>query len=176
MAGKKVTTDLTEQQAQDCMEKLAVALAEVRKLKLMLEHYAKTNGGFSHAGLHLYETQTMRQSFDTRIVGAALDELGAKWETLAHLFPATLINKLVLQTDYGADIRAYLKLEPSEGMILAYGKPTLAVRTNAPDEAKVHILQPGDKPLTTTAAEIDETPSDWGDTNDMEDAPLSPGD
>jgi hypothetical protein len=176
MAGKKVTTDLTEDQALDCAKKLAVAKAEVRKLELMLKHYVAENGGFSHAGLHFYNTQAMRETYDPQVIGEALEELGIKFTDVTRLFPVALVNKLVRASDYGADIRAILKNIPNEGMVIVYGKPTIGARTNAPDESKVHILQPGEKSLETAPLEKVEDDEEGEDTSEYEEAPLSPGD
>jgi hypothetical protein len=176
MAGKKVTTDLDEQQAQDCMEKLAIAKAEVRKLELMLKHYATAHGGFSHAGLYLFNTQSIKETYAPSLIAEALTELAVPYKEIVNYFPTALINKLVRASEYGADIRAILKQAPNEGMVLTYGKPILSARTSAPDEAKVRVLQPGDKPLETEP--LEEEDRTWGDDEDdgeYETAPLSPG-
>ena len=174
MAGKKTTVELDEATAAEYMRALAVAKAEVRKLELSLKHYASIHGGFSAHGLHLYCTQTVKETYDPQIVCEALETLGVKWTDFANDLPTTLVNKIVRASDYGDDVRAYLKREPNEGMILAYGKPLIAARTSAPDEAKVHVLQPGDEPLTNTALEREDLELD-DDDGEYETAPLSPG-
>lgn len=174
MAGKKVVPDIDEQEAIDCMQRLAVAKAEVRKLELMLKHYAESNGGFSHAGLHLYTTQTIKETYKPSIIAEALTDIGVQYKDIINYFPATLINKLVRASEYGEDLRAYLKKEPAEGMILVYGKPLTAARTSPPDESKVRVLKPGDEPLETE--QMDEAEGGYEDFDDLEDAPLSPGD
>ena len=174
MAGKKTTVELTDEQAVEYMRALAIAKAEVRKLELSLKHYAATHGGFSAHGLHLYCTQTVKETYDPQIVCEALETLGVKWSDYVHDLPTTFINKVVRASEHGDDVRAYLKREPNEGMIVVYGKPLVAARTSAPDEAKVHILQPGDEPLT--AAPLEKEEGGWDDEDgDYTEAPLSPG-
>jgi hypothetical protein len=176
MAGKKVVPEIDEQEAMACMEALAVAKAEVRKLELMLKHYATTHGGFSHAGLHLFNTQSMKETYAPSLIAEALTELGVPYREIINYFPTSLINKLVRASDYGADIRAILKQSPNEGMVIVYGKPILSARTSAPDESKVRVLQPGDEPLE--AEPLEQEDRTWGDDEDegeYETAPLSPG-
>jgi hypothetical protein len=173
MAGKKVTVEIDESELADIMRKLAVAKAEVRKLNLMVEHYAKEHGGFSMSGLHIFNTQTMSQTFDATLVSEVLDELRARWRDVSPWLPRTVIDNLVLKSDLGKDIRAILKKHPSEGMVTSYGKARLAVRTSAPDEAKVHIVNLGEEPLTTSP--LEEEQYDDSDDEYVSDAPLSPG-
>lgn len=176
MAGKKVVVDSTEEEIREVMRNRAIAAAEVRKCDLMIKHYVENHGGIEAHGLAAYTTQTIKQAFDDQLVGAAMDELGVTWKEMAKMFTTTLINNIVLKSEYGADIRAILKMAPGEGMVTIYGKPITAVRTNPPDEGKVHVLQPGDKPMENTISDDAEAP-DWGDADDVYDeAPLSPGD
>jgi hypothetical protein len=177
MAGRKVTAEeIDESQVEEWAQSLAVAMSEVRKCTLVLKHYAETHGGFSAAGLHFYNTQSMKETYAPSLIAEALTELGVSYRDIINYFPAALINKLVRASEYGAEIRAILKQAPNEGMIVTYGKPILAARTSAPDEAKVRILQPGDAPLE--AEPLEQEDRTWGDDEDdgeYTDAPLSPG-
>jgi hypothetical protein len=177
MAGRKVTAEeIDDSQVEEWAQSLAVAKAEVRKCELVLKHYAETHGGFSAAGLHFYNTQSMKETYDTGLVGDATEDLEIPRRELLRFMPTAAINKLVRASEYGPDIRAILKQAPNEGMIVTYGKPILAARTSAPDEAKVRILQPGDAPLE--AEPLEQEDRTWGDDEDdgeYTEAPLSTG-
>jgi hypothetical protein len=131
------------------LEELCVLQKRVKDLRRDLFGFARKNGGFEHAGLYVFNLQTVTYEvpLPDYVAEAAID-LGEPLDLLKSAYYKISLRGwpgFVRGMPISKEILAMLGKYPDGGMTTVYGKPRIDVRGSAPDESKHIILQPKEK-------------------------------
>lgn len=147
----------TVEQAQHAVDQFAVAKKAMTDAEKTLKHFARSNGGFSHKNVHVWETATLYKEMPhCGLAAQAIMELFGGTEGVIEGILAAALEKIDNRSlkgflkgldgwEYIIAKMAALDPEGEGGCRDVVGSYSLDIRGSAPDLAKVVVKEPGDE-------------------------------